>query len=252
MAKKEIIPGTRIHSLTVIKEVGPVNKRRKVLCKCDCGNFKIIDWYELTRKKRYTSSCGCLAKQSASTNIQDYNNEETKAQKEERFNKIAHIKQKIAWQQNPLHQFAEQNNLTCTRQDYKRLYNTFNNMKKRCYHDGMASYKYYGAKGIKICKQWLENPENFYRWAIMNGYQDGLTIDRIDPNGHYAPNNCRWVTQKEQANNRTITKKLNNNDGIEKSLSEWADIYHIDLDKLYQKFRKYPNKTIEELVLLIS
>lgn len=86
-----------------------------------------------------------------------------------------------------------------------RLYHTWQNMKKRCYNKNDPKYKSYGKRGITICDTWLNDFQTFSNWAMNNGYQDGLTIDRIDINGNYEPNNCRWITKDEQMWNRTDT-----------------------------------------------
>ena len=94
-------------------------------------------------------------------------------------------------------------------------------MKRRCYDKWRTSYEYYGGKGIKICGEWLNSFEKFEDWAIKNGYSDGLTIDRIDTSKDYFPDNCRWVTRKEQANNRTSNMMVTMN-GKTQTLKEWT------------------------------
>jgi hypothetical protein len=94
-----------------------------------------------------------------------------------------------------------------------RLRNVYYGMKDRCYNPKSASYKYYGQRGIGICDMWLQSYAEFREWAISNGYQEDVprgacTIDRIDVNGNYEPDNCRWVDMKVQVNNRRSIKSV--------------------------------------------
>ena len=79
-------------------------------------------------------------------------------------------------------------------------------MKNRCYNPNNPKFNLWGGRGITICNEWLNSVEVFYEWANKNGYSDLLTIDRIDTDGNYEPNNCRWSTAKEQANNTRRNK----------------------------------------------
>lgn len=109
---------------------------------------------------------------------------------------------------------------------HTRLFNIFNGMKQRCYNPKNYKYKNYGGRGITICQEWQEDFINFYNWAINNNYADNLSIDRINVNGNYEPNNCRWVNMKTQQNNRTNNHLLTFNSETH-SINEWAEILNI-------------------------
>lgn len=108
-------------------------------------------------------------------------------------------------------------------EDGKRLYNIWRGMKRRCYDSNQPGYKNYGARGILVCEDWYNSFEKFYYWAINNGYRNDLTIDRIDNNGNYTPNNCRWVSWEGQANNRRNNVNITLN-GETHTLSEWCKL----------------------------
>lgn len=117
-----------------------------------------------------------------------------------------------------------------------RLYNIFSKMKTRCYKPYDKHYKDYGGRGINICDEWLNDFMTFYNWAIINGYKDNLTIDRIDVNGNYEPSNCRWVTMKEQNNNTRKNASYTYN-GKTQTLKQWAEEYNLNYAKLKNRRR---------------
>lgn len=105
------------------------------------------------------------------------------------------------------------------------LYAVWQTVKQRCTNPRSRGYKWYGGKGIKVCEAWL-SVENFYEWAMKNGYREGLTIDRIDPFGDYEPSNCRWISMSEQQSNRSSNHKITHN-GETHTLSEWSHLLGI-------------------------
>lgn len=114
----------------------------------------------------------------------------------------------------------------------------------RCCNPNYASYKKYGGRGIKICPEWSKGNKlgtyNFIKWSIENGYKEGLTLDRIDNNGDYCPENCRWADRKMQNNNRRNTIRVEYN-GEEKCLSDISKELGIPYAKLYSKFKNGMN-----------
>lgn len=97
---------------------------------------------------------------------------------------------------------GENNPMATHNKTHTRLYRIWSGMKKRCYRIKNADYDNYGGRGIRICREWLSDFQNFYDWATANGYSDNLSIDRINNDGDYEPSNCRWATAKEQRNNQ--------------------------------------------------
>lgn len=104
---------------------------------------------------------------------------------------------------------------------HTRLYNIWASIKSRC---GNKKNKYYGGRGISICKEWRCDFVAFKEWALRHGYDDALSIDRIDNNGNYEPSNCRWATEVEQANNMSCNKMIAY-DGEVRTIAEWCYEY---------------------------
>ena len=189
MGRKRIdITGKRFSYLVVQEYVG-VDKRSNPLwlCKCDCGNTKIVRGSKL--KEGEIKSCGCM------------------------HHKHGH-------------------GLTNT-----RLYPIWRTMKARCIDSNSQKYPSYGARGITVCDEWLKSFDSFYKWAMSNGYADHLTLDRIDNDGNYCPENCRWATPKEQSNNTRSNHFVEFN-GEKHTISEWSSITGISKSALYHRFSR--------------
>ena len=176
MANRIDLTGQRFGRLVVLERAEDhVTKSGKKVkqwnCLCDCGNEKIVRHGEL--RNGHTKSCGCLHKEMAGA-----------------INRTHGLSAK-----------------------HDRLYPLWKSIKYRCYNKNSKSYKDYGGRGIKMCDEWLNNPKAFCDWAINNGYKEDktdkgvnvLTIDRIDVNGDYCPENCRFVTNEVQARNKRDT-----------------------------------------------
>lgn len=121
---------------------------------------------------------------------------------------------------------------------YTRIYRIWCNMKRRCYNKNDKSYKAYGGRGITVCDEWKFDFLSFYNWAIESGYNDKLTIDRINVNGNYEPCNCRWLDSKSQCNNKSNNHFITFN-GETHTMKQWAEKMGISYQTLAQRINKY-------------
>jgi len=120
-----------------------------------------------------------------------------------------------------------------------RLYNIWSGMKQRCSNPHHKSYADYGGRGIFVCDEWLDFP-NFRLWALANGYEDSASIDRIDNDAPYTPENCRWVSAKTQANNRRTSRFIKFR-GESMTLTEFCEKYsneNLSVDTIRQRIKK--------------
>ena len=158
----------RFGRLLVLSEAGRTNCRHILwLCKCDCGTEVVVSGNQLVAGK--TQSCGCYQRQRTSE---------------------SHKKHGACGDHSTI----------------DRLYKVWISMRNRCLNERCKDYKYYGGRGITICAEWNDYI-NFKEWAMANGYDPNAkrgqcTIDRIDVNGNYCPENCRWVSMKIQNQNK--------------------------------------------------
>lgn len=199
MGSNHDLSGERFGRLTVIKDSGRRTARKVIIwdCICDCGNNKYVPTDYLTSGD--TRSCGCLFKEISRRPKNVRHGDATRSGK------------------------------------YARLYKTWISMKRRCDDPSDSNYKNYGGRGILVCDEW-DTYENFRDWALSNGYDDSLTIDRIDVNGDYEPNNCRWADAVTQSNNRRSNHRLEYN-GETHTIKEWSRITGLSDDTIGHRIK---------------
>jgi hypothetical protein len=195
MKKVDMTAGARFGRLVIIKEVERIILKprayvRRFLCRCDCGEEKVVSGYKL--RNGSTRSCGCL--------------------KHNRGDGVTN------------------------KSPQERLYIIWNCMKQRCRPNSKKYRKNYFDRGIAVCPEWLNNFNAFYEWAVSNGYSPTLSIDRINNNKGYSPDNCRWATSKQQMNNVRYNVFLTAQ-GETHTLAEWSDILCVPYGTLYTRKR---------------
>lgn len=128
-----------------------------------------------------------------------------------------------------------------------RLHTIWCSMRERCNNPNSQAYNNYGGRGIMVCKEWQDDYMNFYNWSMANGYEDTLSIDRIDVNGNYEPSNCRWADTKTQCNN-TRSNIMITYQGKTQSLKLWCEELNLDYNMIRARFARnnWKDKSIEE------
>ncbi len=189
--------GQKYGRLTFLEPTGETNIHRNALWKLRCDCGKIVILPGTDVRRGNTKSCGCLFKE---------------------------IDRKI-----PL-----KHGLTMGKARL-RLYNIWSAMKERCSNRANENYHRYGGRGITVCQEWLEFLP-FHNWAMSNGYQTTLTIERINNDGNYEPSNCKWATHKEQGKNTSRNHCITFREET-KTVGEWADILGLRPNALLMRIR---------------
>lgn len=224
MSKTIDLTGRRFGRLVVIgRESSDKVGHARWLCRCECGTEKIILATSLIRGS--TTSCGCYQRQRTreTSHIIDISGQRfgrlvavrvagKTGSGEARWEclcdcgkiktvRYGHLKSGAVkscgcWNHSP-----KKHGMTA-KGERPRIYGIWVGMKQRCTNPNVDKYPRYGGRGVKVCQEWMTSFEAFYKWAMSHGYRDDLTIDRIDNDGNYTPENCRWVTNAENIRNR--------------------------------------------------
>lgn len=177
------------------------NKKGQRIWRCQCDCGNITYVSTAKLKSNNTKSCGCLRRETKSNFLHGKHND--------------------------------------------RLYHIWQGMKERCYNSNSIKFKNYGGKGITVCDEWKNDFMLFYNWAISNGYDYTKTrkeqsLDRIDVNGNYEPNNCRWITHSKNCRNKNNNVYLTKN-GMSKTIAEWCEELNLNQRTISARAKKYNN-----------
>lgn len=126
------------------------------------------------------------------------------------------------------------------KEEYRHLYDIWSKMKKRCRKPDALRYSDYGGRGINICDEWHNDFDVFVEWAMKAGYEIGLTIDRIDNDGNYEPDNCRWITKREQNRNKRTNVMVEYRDET-KTLTDWCEKLNLPYYTIQKRIKKGMN-----------
>ena len=191
MKRVEVKEGERYGRLTIIREVEPAGSSHK-------------------RVRRFLCRCDCG---------------------NEIICRLPNLKSGTTKSCGCYRKFVSSNRRDCHHLQNTRIYRIWCGMKRRCYNKHNEHFDRYGGRGIIVCDEWKTDFMNFYDWAMSNGYDDKLSIDRINNEGNYEPSNCRWANQKQQIVNSTATIKCSLGGNIV-SLSDIADILGVSFKRI--------------------
>lgn len=259
------LAGQKFGMLTVIERAGTNSSNHPTwLCKCDCGNEKIASGTDL--KRGYVRSCGCLSHNKPFHNLSGerygrltvlYMEDDYIAKSGRKYVKYrcrCDCGNEIScYRSNLLN--GTSNSCGCLQKELlvarsekhggwtnrEKLYDVWCSMRKRCHSETNENY---GSRGILICQEWDNDYLKFKEWSLANGYKEnvGLSIDRIDVNGNYCPENCRWTNAKVQQNNRRSCINITYN-GETHTLKEWSEILNVPYSLLHNRYRMGWNDT---------
>jgi len=263
--------GDKINELTVIEETDRKQGQKRFKCRCSCGNITIK--YETKLKSGVSISCGCKKveqliennKKKAAANLDELLgktfNQLTIIEEAERINGKRQVKclcscgsiksydaYKVKSGDTKSCGCAKSQQLQETKTIHNgrhtRLYSKWSGMKRRCYNQNDSHYPDYGGRGITICDEWKDDFATFRKWAYLNGYDDSLTIERIDVNKGYSPSNCKWIPFSDQGANKSTTVRMIYK-GEVRSVSEISKLENMNHKTITSRYYRFVKRNPE-------
>lgn len=249
-------PGDKFGEWTLLR---PSSDKRKWVCQCSCGTIKEVRTDTL--KTGMSRCCGCKTKEYQSrAKLEQGPKHNLKGMRFGEWTVLEYAGdshwlcrcscgtvQKVQTGQlrfgtatrcNKCNRGRYTSERTTTHgESHTKLYGVYMGMHERCERPTSQYYHRYGGRGIRVCGEWSgkDGYVHFAEWSKANGYKEGLTIDRIDNDGNYSPDNCRWVTQIENANNTSANRWIEIN-GEKKTVSQWARHFDLPVHLFYGRY----------------
>lgn len=263
--KREDLTGRKFGRLTVVGyDRTDSHGDTYWLCECDCGNPNTISVIRNSLISGGTKSCGCLAHEPEDLTGRRFNyltvlgfagrDRESKARWHCRCDcgaetivdgwnlKSGHVKSCGCLSRDAIGDRTRTHGHSRTGEN---IYPVWKSMRARCNNPSNHAYENYGGRGISVCDEWNDDFQNFYDWALTNGYSSGLTIDRIDNDGDYCPENCRWSTRLEQSNNRRSCRYITYA-GITHTIAEWSRVFNVPYCTLTRRIDRGDMRDFED------
>lgn len=255
MINYQNLKGKKFGKLTAIELVDDYDSNgttKKWKCECECGNFVNVSARILNEslKSKRNISCGCfygmehIGKVYGDYLIIKYC-KELKDKGRYYIGKCIKCGETVTLSNKQL--YKRKMCQPCHKKEAKitkNLKHKLSSLKRRCYEEKSADYKNYGGRGIRVCEEWLGNSNKFVEWALNNGYKDGLTLDRIDNNGNYCPENCRWADRYIQNNNKRSNLNIEYNGKIQ-TLKQWCRELDLPYRETHNRIYRY-NWSVEK------
>lgn len=234
------LTGMKFGRLTVIQRVSNgIHRESRYLCRCSCDKHSEIVVRSNSLLTLHKRSCGCLLSEKSRERVIEMNKTKEHQLQIQALGRSEETRRRtsVLMRSDVGKLILERlhRKLTKWTDEDRKILSHLKAMKYRCYNPDGRFYYRYGGRGIRVCDEWMDGERgkrSFIAWAKSHGFKSGLSIDRIDNNGPYSPENCRWTTQQEQCNNMSSNRWIDVDD-TRHTAAEWSRISGISKSTIY-------------------